>query len=327
MKVFITGATGYVGQRLAMRLAEEGTVVHVLVRSTSARQVLNHPNIRVFTGDIRHPESLSAAMQGCRSVFHIAALVRWSHKDPTEFHRVNVEGTRNVLDAARNHQVESVVFTSTTGVLGPSQGRPLAEADQRITPFESEYEVTKHLAEQLVQEYSSTGLRGVIVAPSRVYGPGIDRYSNAINRFIQNFMNKRINFVPAIAEAQANYVYVDDVVEGHLLAMQRGASGEKYILGGENVTFGDFVDTIHKHTGKRSKIVRLPRPLVTGVAFAVQAGAWLINRPAPLTPKVLNRLFQNLAYSSDKAIQDLGYSFTPFDEGIRKTVVFLRQRD
>ena len=321
--VFMTGATGYVGQRLAMRLAHAGHRVHALVRKSTAKEVLDHPNIVLFEGDILQPESIQAAIKGCAQVFHVAALARLVHKDPNEFYRINVAGTENVLKAAVGAGVEKFVLTSTTGVLGPCLNQPMREQDPRIYGYDNHYETSKQLAEMLVEQYNQNGLEALVVMPSRVYGPGISTYSNGVNRFISGYLKKGFSVIPKCPTIAGNYVFLDDVVEGHLLAMQHGKGGERYILGGENVAFGDFTKTIREVAGT-GRFVTVPTFLIKATALMAQLKA-LITRSSPeLTPRMVERLFLHCQFSSDKAKSELNYQVTPFREGITKTIAHLK---
>jgi nucleoside-diphosphate-sugar epimerase len=263
-------------------------------------------------------------MQGCTQVFHLASLVRLAHKDPTLFYRTNVDGTKNVLDAALEAGVQKVVFTSSTAVIGPTINHPMRESDPRIASFENDYEVSKQMAETLVKEYNAKGLTGVIVSPSRVYGPGIATYGNGVNRFIQNFLRRGYYFVPTCDEVKSNYVYIEDVLQGHLLAMQHGRGGEKYILGGENISFRDFTKIIKMHAQNNGRFIRIPKSVIKAAAFTTQFTAWIRNQNPELTPKVVDRLFKNFSFSSDKAVAELGYTITSFDDGVKLTISHLK---
>jgi nucleoside-diphosphate-sugar epimerase len=321
---FITGATGYIGHRLAMYLAEQGQQVHILVRNLNSDKVPKHPLIQAFAGDIVDPDSIRSAMQGCTQVYHIAALVRLAHKDPSQFNKVNVEGTRNVLEVALELNIERCIFTSTTGVIGPSLNKPMREQDPRIVGFENSYEITKQIGESLVLKFNKKGLPGIIVSPSRVYGPGPATYSSGVNRFIDGFLNRPFTVVPTCDEVSGNYAFIDDVVHGHALAMRHGKDGERYILGGENVAFGDFINLVRTRAESKSRFIKIPKSVIKIAAFGALFKALVTNQSPDLTPKLVDRLFLHCSFSCDKAIADLGYQITPFDDGIRKTISHLR---
>jgi nucleoside-diphosphate-sugar epimerase len=230
MRVFITGATGYIGHQLALAAAGRGYAVSALVRSLQSPLLPQHPSIQFFKGDVTEPVSVKAAMAGCDAVFHAAALTQFWHRNRSLFTQINVDGTRNVLEAALQQGVQKFVFTSSCAVLGPSGKMPVTEADTRLTPFENDYEISKARAEDLVKEYTARGLHAVIVLPPRVYGLGLAKKGNPIGKLIRDTIKRRIAFMPAVKEVVGNYAFIDDVVAGHFLALERGRSGEKYIL-------------------------------------------------------------------------------------------------
>lgn len=324
MNLFITGATGYIGHQLALRAAGRGYNVAALVRAPQSPFLPRHPNIRFFKGDVTDPSSLVTAMDGCEAVFHAAALTQLWHRDPSLFYRVNVDGTRNVLNAALQQGVKRLVFTSSCAVLGPSGERPLTEEDARLVPFENDYETSKFQAERLVVDYAARGLPTVIVAPPRVYGPGLPTKGNPISRFIDNTLQRGIAFMPAAQNVVGNYAFVNDVVEGHFLAMEKGRAGEKYILGGENVSYRRLFDTIGAASGKNLVVVPVPTALLKIWAGAVAGVAFLLRRHTHLSPKVVERLLQHRAVNSGKAVVELGYRITPFNEGIAVTIRHLQ---
>jgi nucleoside-diphosphate-sugar epimerase len=167
-------------------------------------------------------------------------------------------------------------------------------------------------------------LHTVIVAPPRVYGPGLLTKGNPINRFIRNTLKRSVAFMPAAKEVVGNYAYIDDVVNGHFLALEKGGSGEKYILGGENVSYRKFFETIAAASGKNIKLFAVPVPLLKAWAAALFGVNFVIGRHTHLSPKVVGRLMQNRAVSCGKAVQKLGYRITPFPNGIAATIAHLK---
>ncbi|HET7897753.1 MAG TPA: NAD-dependent epimerase/dehydratase family protein, partial [Flavisolibacter sp.] len=223
-RIFITGATGYIGHQLALTAADRGYSVSALVRNIHSPHLPAHPAIHFFKGDVLAYETVVKAMADCDDVLHAAGLTQLWHRDRSLFYRTHVMGTRNVLEAARFHGVEKLVFTSSCAVLGPSESRPLAEDDPRFTPFENDYEISKHCAEELVKEYVRRGLPAVIVALPRVYGPGLLTKGNPVSHLIQKTLKRRIAFIPTEKNIVGNYVYIDDVVNGHFDALEKGQS-------------------------------------------------------------------------------------------------------
>jgi nucleoside-diphosphate-sugar epimerase len=324
MKIFITGATGYIGHQLALTAAEKGFGVTALVRNHHSPNLPKHSAIEFRKGDVTDYPSIVKAMAGCDYVMHAAALTQLWHKDRSEFYRINVMGTRNVLEAAFFHGVEKLVFTSSCAVLGPSKDQPVAEDDPRFTPFENDYEISKHCAEELLKEYVGRGLNAVIVAPPRVYGPGLLTKGNPINKLIQTTLKRKIGFMPAAKEVVGNYAFIDDVVNGHFGALEKGLRGEKYILGGENISYQQLFETIGKAGKEKLKIVSVPIPLLHAWTAVVFAANYVIGRHTHLSPKVVQRLMQNRALTCEKAIQQLGYQITPFYNGIENTINHLK---
>lgn len=327
MKILITGATGYVGHQLALTLAERGNEVHVLVRNPDSVNVPTHKNIRVFTGDITNRQSITAAIRECEQVYHTAAIVKIFAKDPSVFYKVNVEGTNNLLAEALELGVKKFVFTSSCGVLGTSVLEPKCENDPRTTGFDNDYEFTKFLAENLVKDYIHKGLFTVIVSPSKVFGPGIETHPISVNRVIKNFIKGGLTFIPKPGNLVTNYCFIDDVVEGHILAMAKGIGGEKYILGGENISFVDLFQTIRSLSGTKAKLIQVPKFLVQTWAV-LQWIQYKITRKEPFaTAKAIRTIFCNKTFSSGKAIRQLGYQLTPLREGLQQTIQFLKSQN
>ncbi|HZH36851.1 MAG TPA: NAD-dependent epimerase/dehydratase family protein [Flavisolibacter sp.] len=324
MKIFITGATGYIGHQLALTAAEKGFSVCALVRNTYAANLPKHPAIEYCKGDVTDYTSVVKAMAGCDTVMHAAALTQLWHKDRSEFYRVNVMGTRNVLEAAYFHGVYKFVFTSSCAVLGPSKERPVAEDDPRFTPFENDYEISKHCAEELLKEFVNRGLDAVIVSPPRVYGPGLPTKGSPINKLIQNTLKRKIAFMPAAKDVVGNYAFLNDVVNGHFQALEKGRAGEKYILGGENISYRQLFETIGKAGKEKLKIIAVPVSLLKMWAALLFGIHYITGRHTHLSPKVVERLMQNRALTCEKAIQQLGYQVTPFYKGMESTVCYLK---
>lgn len=327
MKILVTGATGYIGYNLAMEAARRNYTVHILVRDLQSPLLPTHPNIIKFKGDITDKGSVMAAMMNCDKVIHAAAIAKLSAKDNTIFYSVNVEGTRNMLDAALALGVKKFVFTSSCAVTGPSGKYPMSENDPRIAAFENDYEISKHWAEELVKEYGRRGLFAVIVAASRVYGPGHDCNGNVMNGMLKSLLSLRLAFMPSCDTVLANYAFVDDVVNGHFLAMEKGLGGEKYFLGGENLSYRSFFQTTIANTGKKIRLIRIPKLLIKIWSFFYMIVCSLLGKETHISPKIVDRLTQNRAVSCDKAIRQLGYSITPFSKGIQKTILHLKNKN
>jgi farnesol dehydrogenase len=322
--VLVTGATGYVGQRLAFRLAESGATVHALCRSAEKAKALKHDRIRVFPGDIADKESLRRAAEGCRQAYHAAALVSVWSKDPDDYARVNVGGTINVLEAAASEGVERIVITSTAGVFGPSHGGLVDEATPRRVPFFNEYESSKAEMHAAVRAKAAEGVHAVIVCPTRVYGPGPMVEGNAVTRMVQRYIEGRWRALPGDGRKSGNYVYIQDVVDGHLAAMAKGRSGEAYILGGENATYRDFFAQLAEVSGKDQRLYPVPIRALMAFAWSEQKRADWFGRKPLVTPSWVRRYNHDWANSSAKATAELGYAPRALKDGLRSTVDWLR---
>jgi nucleoside-diphosphate-sugar epimerase len=326
MKLLITGATGYIGHNLLSAAIKKGHKVHALAR-TILPGGEHGKDIRFIQGDITDFDSVVDAMRGCDAVIHAAGFTRLWDRDRKLFFRINVVGTKNVLEAATYHNIQKLVFTSSCAVLGPSRHFPVTEETLRSTPFENDYETSKFRAEELVKTYAAKGMDAVIVSPSRVYGPGPWTQANPINRLIRGVLKRRWAFVPAERHIIGNYAFINDVVEGHFLALEKGQRGEKYILGGENISYGEFYGGIQMLAGQRIRYISLTKPVLKGGSALVQLWGSLTGRHTHISPRLVERLLQNRAVSSEKARRQLGFSITPFPDGLSETIRYLRSID
>ncbi len=324
MKILVTGATGYIGHILALTLAERGNQVNILVRNPASANVPQHHNISVFTGDITNKHSINKAIRDCDQVYHTAALVKLFSKDQSLFKKINVDGTKNILDESLENGVKKFVFTSSCGVIGPSLGKPMNENDPRVVSFDNDYEFSKFLAEKLVMEYREKGLYTVIVSLSKVYGPGIETHPISVNTEIKKFVHGKPALIPKPGNLATNYCFIDDVVEGHILAMKNGTSGEKYILGGENISYIDLFQKIRSLSGTKARIIQVPKFIVKLWAFMQWVQFELTNKEPFVTNKGIKQIFCNKIFSSEKAIRELGYHLTALEEGLQQTIQFLK---
>ena len=324
-KVFVTGATGYIGEILSTKIADSDVEVKALVRNPEKAGRLQHKNITPVSGALADPATLETAMQGCTEVFHVAALAGVWHPDPDAFRKINVEGTLNVLGAAHRQGVRRVVLTSTAGVMGPTSNTEAVREDTNPEPrLTTEYERSKLEAEQLARQFGAqTGLEVVIVNPSRVYGPGQWSESNAVTKMIRGYAAGSWRLIPGDGHSIGNYVFVDDVVQGHLLAMENGRPGERYILGGENYSFNSFFDLLAELTGRRHFMVHLPIPLMLAFAKTQQFLADTLGRRPLITPPFVRKYLRHWPLSSQKAETELGYRITSLESGMQRTLEWL----
>jgi len=327
MRCYITGANGFIGQRLAGRLSAEGHMVRCLVRSAEKFNALSHlPGVESHIGDLDDANVLAEGVRGCDTVFHLAAYTKPWSKDKGLPRRINVTGTENLLEAALATGVKRFVFTSSAAVIGPSPGvEPIGEDFPRTVPWFNEYEETKAEAEGLVRAYCRNGLETIIVNPPRVYGPGQMNESNAITSMIMRYALGKWRILPGDGTCVGSYVLVDDVVAGHILAAQRGRPGHRYALGGDNITFRQFFDTLAELTGSHRLLIPLPVRVMVAVAKAMEWQAAVTGIPPMITAPWVKKYLNHWSLSSHKAMTELGYSYTSFRVGAGRTLDWLKK--
>jgi dihydroflavonol-4-reductase len=319
----ITGASGLVGSAVARKLVAAGFRVRALVRSTSPRAHLDGLDLEYAVGDIRDADSVRRAMTGARYVFHVAADYRLWAPDPREIFAANVDGTRVVLQEALNAGVERIVYTSSVATLKlPGDG---TVADESI-PLTVEagigaYKRSKIAAERLVEAMvAEKSLPAVIVNPSTPIGPR-DVKPTPTGRIIVEAARGRM---PGFLDTGLNLVHVDDVAEGHLAALARGAIGERYILGGENVLLADMLADISRMCGRRPPRLKLPRAAVIPVAFLAEATARLTGREPFTTRDGIRMAAYRMFFTAAKAERDLGFRARPYREALADAIRWFR---
>jgi nucleoside-diphosphate-sugar epimerase len=327
-KVFVTGATGFIGTKLVSELIRKGHTVHALSRSTSNRSGLEHERIKIVEGDIQDRRSLESGMEDCTQVYHLAAYAKNWARDKRVFREMNIDGMRNVFEAAKSTGVKRLVFTSTIVAFGPTKPGVVGdETMPRITQhYYTEYEETKAVAEREALVYASKKFPVVIVNPTRVYGPGKMTEGNSVSLMIDQYDRGMVPVLLNRGVNIGNYVYVDDLVRGHILAMEKGKIGERYILGGENVSLGKVYRTVDEVSGKRHFQVNLPPALANIYAKEEQLKAEWLGLYPQITPGWVDTFLQDWVYSCAKAEKELGYIVTPFKEGVRTTYQWLLEQ-
>lgn len=323
-KVFVTGATGFIGEKLCLRLLEKGYAVHAIVRGVSRAQHLAEQGVHLFNGDLSSVAVLREAMRGCDQVIHGAAYAAAWNPDPQAFFKANVEGTVNVLEAAKAEGIQRVLFVSTAGTIGPSLGTPITEDTIRLVDYFNEYESSKAMAEEWAMRYVVKGMDVVIAMPTRVFGPGPLEKNNGFVILTHKYVVKKWVFVPGNGKGRGNYVYVDDLVEGLCLALEKGRTGEKYLLGSENVSYQEFFDSVKEFTGKNYPIYKLPLWVIFLVARVQGQMAKSFGRPPFVTMKWARRYLVDWEMDCSKARQELGFSPRPVKDGIRETVDWVK---
>jgi NAD+-dependent farnesol dehydrogenase len=325
MKIFITGATGYIGQQVALYLANQGHTLHALVRSPQKTTLLRHPNITFFTGDVGQPQALNNAAQGCDVCIHAAAYSALYTRNKQLFEEINITGTRLVFEAAQKNGIKKFIHLSSAGIFGPSNGTPINENTQRTLPYFNEYERTKAVAEKWILEQNSTQMPVVSLNLTRVYGPGQLTEANAGTRLIEQVMNKGWRIIPGNGKSIGNYVYVDDIPVACQKAIEYGNGGHRYIIGGENLSFNAYFDYVKKATGAKQAMVHLPVAVIMATAYVMQWLAYIGITPT-ITPPWARRYMYNWVLDTQKAETELNYTPTSFKVGVEKTVSWLKQQ-
>jgi dihydroflavonol-4-reductase len=319
MKALVTGATGFVGAAVARSLLKNQGQVRVLARKGSDRRNLQGLAVDVMEGDLTDASSLQRAAQGCDALFHVAADYRLGARDPSQLYRANVDGTRNVLDAARRGGVQRIVYTSSVATIGiPGDGTPGDEqTPNSLSNMIGHYKRSKYLAEEVVREAARDGLSVVIVSPSTPVGPG-DLKPTPTGQLVLDAAAGRM---PAYVDTGLNIVHVDDVANGHLLAYERGKAGERYILGGQDMSLREILATIANLVGGIPPRVRLPYGVVLPMAYLAEGFAKLTGRPGRITLEGVRMSRKLMYFSSAKAVRELGYTSRPpaqaFEDAIR----------
>jgi dihydroflavonol-4-reductase len=322
--VLVTGASGFVGAAVARALIRHGYKVRAMVRESSPRTNLEGLDAEIVTGDLLDRESIDRAMAGVRSVCHVAADYRIWAADPEEIVRNNLAGTKNVMEAAVAGFIVDMVYTSSVATLRPNPTGGAADEDCPATAEQAvgAYKRSKVIAERLVEKMiKDNGLRATIVMPSTPIGPR-DVRPTPTGRIVVEAAEGRM---PAFVESGLNLVHVDDVAEGHVLALQKGRVGEKYILGGQDVILREMLATIARLVGKRAPTIQIPRGPLFPLAWANEQLARATGREPFLTLDGLRMAAHNMYFSSAKAEAELGYRARPYEAALVDAIAWFRQ--
>ncbi|MFO0902467.1 MAG: NAD-dependent epimerase/dehydratase family protein [Pirellulales bacterium] len=335
--VLVTGATGFIGSLLVRKLVAQGARVRALTRRGPGKappgftdlegNASGAGSVEWVAGDILDADSVIRAAQGCRRIFHLAAYAKnWAPRRET-FFEYNVGGLRNMLDAARRANVERMVWTSTIVTFGTTRRDEVADESRPRPPLAplTDYEASKVEAEQAAFDAVRDGLPLVIVNPGRVYGPGHLTEGNSLAQLIDEYDRGKFPILLNAGVNVGNYVLVDDVVDGHLLAMQHGRIGERYILGGENATLKKFLRTIDQVTGRRHFQIPIFRPGALAFSYLqLKRAEWFGVYPT-ITPGWVRTFLADWGFSSAKAERELGYRPAGLRDGLERTMRWLDQ--
>jgi len=328
MKAFVTGATGFVGSHVARVLAEQGADLRLLVRSSSDPKNIQNLNAERVTGDLRDPNTLETAISGCDVVFHVAADYRLWIRDPDQMYRSNVEGTRAILEAARKNRVRRVVYTSSVATMGfTSNGHPANEdSPVALENMIGHYKRSKFMAEQVALDAGRKDIGGermdvVVVNPTTPVGEQ-DIKPTPTGRIIVDFLKKKF---PAYVDTGLNLVDVRECARGHVAALEKGRSGERYILGGENLTLKQILDKLSAITGLPSPKVRVPYAvaLLAGVVDEMVTGR-ILRREPRATIEAVQMSRKKMFVTSGKAVRELGWKVVPVKDALGRAVEWFR---
>jgi farnesol dehydrogenase len=325
-KVFVTGGTGFIGTRLVNELIRKGHTVHVLRRPTSNIDGLVGEGIRLFVGDLEHCDSIRKGMEGCQQVYHLAAYAKNWARDSTVYYRCNVDRFCGVCEVAKSLGVERMVFTSTFVTCGPAGFGVVGDERSHCSQAEccTDYQASKTIGEKQARKYVAQGFPVVIVNPTRVYGPGKLTEGNSVSRMIDLYDRGSFPFLLNHGVNVGNYAFVDDVVQGIILSMERGRIGERYILGGENVSLERLFQLIDEIGGKRHIKINVPSWVALIYSRLEEERAKWVHHYPLITTGWVKTFLQDWTYSSVKAEKEFGYKITPLRDGIRITLEWLR---
>jgi dihydroflavonol-4-reductase len=306
MTTLVTGASGFLGSHVARLLVERGERVRVLLRPTSRTRLLEDLAVERLSGDLRDLGSLEKALRGVQTVYHVAADYRLWARDPHEIYESNVQGTRNLLEAAKGAGVEKFVYTSTVGTVAVPRAGVLPDETvvTSIDEMIGDYKRSKWLAEQEAQQAAAAGLPVVIVNPTTPVGPG-DAKPTPTGRIIVDFLNGRM---PAYVDTGLNFVPVEDAAAGHLMAAERGRVGERYILGGENLSLKQALKILSEVSGRPAPRVRVPHALALAAGYADAVLSRLMGREPRIPLEGVRMARHSMFVKTERARLELGFS-------------------
>jgi dihydroflavonol-4-reductase len=323
LKAFVTGATGFLGSHVARTLEDQGANLRLLVRATSNLKNLHGLNADTAVGDLRDPASLEKAIAGCDTVFHVAADYRLWVRDPNEMYRSNVDGTRALLEAARKQGVRQVVYTSSVATIGfTSDGKPAdEESPVSLADMIGHYKRSKYMAEQVAMEAGRSGMQVVTVNPTTPIGEQ-DVRPTPTGRIVVDFLKRKF---PAYVETGLNLVDVRECARGHVAALEKGKTGERYILGGQDLTLKQILDKLGQITGLPSPTIKLPYifAFATGVVDEAITGM-LLRREPRATIDTVRMGKKKMFASSAKAQRELGWKIVSVDDALKRAVNWFR---
>jgi dihydroflavonol-4-reductase len=317
MTTLVTGAAGFLGSHVARQLVARGEKVRVLVRASSSNRAIADLPMEYVTGDLRDEASLIRAMAGVHRVFHVAADYRLWAKNPQDIYDSNVGGTKNLLSAARHASVDRLTYTSTVATVAVDRPQfPNESTDAKLDEMVGHYKRSKWLAEQEVLQAAKNGLPAVVAMPTTPVGPW-DWKPTPTGKIIVDFLNGKM---PGYVETGLNFVGVEDCAAGHLLVADKGKIGERYLLGSENLTLKQVLDTLARVTGLPAPKLKIPHALALGVAYAETAFSRLLGRE-PQIPVEAVKIAQHLMFvDCTRTQRELGFAPEPVAAAFERAV-------
>ena len=319
MKTLVTGSTGFLGSAILRELLDDGREVKVLVRKGTDTTNIDGLDVEIAYGDLRDSESLQSASNGCDILYHTAAYYSLWDQDKQLIYDINVEGTRKILQAAREKGLERIVYTSTVGCIGLNDDTTPSNENTPFDPntLSNDYKKSKHQAEQVVVEFARSGLPVVIVNPSTPVGPR-DIKPTPTGKIVLDFLNREM---PAYLDTGLNLIDVKDCARGHILAEQKGISGERYILGNQNMSLFDILVTLEKITGLKAPRVKMPFWIALSAGWVCEMVSNHITKKPPAVPLAGVRMAKYFMYfDSSKAVQKLGLPQNPIEKALQQAV-------
>jgi len=326
MKTLITGSTGFLGSAVLRELLDDGREVKVLVRKGTRTANIDGLDVEIAYGDLRDLESIRSALNGCDILYHVAAYYSLWDRDPQLIYEINVEGTRKILQAAKEKGLEKIVYTSTVGCVGLNEDQTPATENTFFNQntLSNDYKKSKYQAEQVALEFAQNGLPVVIVNPSTPVGPR-DIKPTPTGKIILDFLNREM---PAYLDTGLNLIDVKDCARGHILAEQKGVPGERYILGNQNMSLLDILLTLEKITGLKAPRIKMPFWVALSAGWACEMVSNHLTGKPPAVPLAGVKMAKYFMYfDSSKAVQKLGLAQNPVENALRQSVDWFKDNN
>ncbi len=317
MTTLVTGATGFLGSHVTRQLVARGDEVRVLLRASSTNRAIADLPLEYVTGDLRDPASLDRALKGIRRVFHVAADYRLWAKRKQDIYDSNVGGTKNILDAAKRAGVEQLIYTSTVATIAVDRPQhPNEFTDAKLEEMVGHYKRSKWMAEREALAAAKSGLPVIVAMPTTPVGPW-DWKPTPTGKIILDFLNGKM---PGYVETGLNFVGVEECAAGHLLVAEKGKVGERYLLGGENLTLKAMLDTLAKITGLRAPGLKIPHGLALGVAYASTLFSRLVGREPGIPIEGVKIARHMMFVDCSRAQRELGFQAGPVAAALERAV-------